>query len=247
MPSLQPAIAIAQPATAAAEAITRPTLVDTARVSAGDTAWMLMSTALVLPMTLPGLALFSSGMVRKKKVLGTMAHSVATACVVTSLWVVTGDSLAFTPRSPFIGGMSRLMLHGMAFLKKAGQLPVHHVAPTIPEGVFMMFQMTFAIITPALIAGAFAERIGFSASFLFKTLWSPVVYALVAHWVWQPAGWPHAACSTSPVAPWSISTPGCGILVAALIIGPCTGFGKKPMPPHNLILTVIGGSLLWVD
>lgn len=148
---------------AAAVPLLQPTLVDAAKISAGDTAWMLCSTALVLLMTIPGLALFYSGMVRKKNVLGTMAHSFAVTCLVTVLWEVVGYSLAFTPGLQFVGGFDRVLLQGMDFFKEAGKLTVHEVAPTIPESVFMMFQMTFAIITPALITGAFAERMKFSA------------------------------------------------------------------------------------
>jgi Amt family ammonium transporter len=150
---------------------------------------MLSATALVLLMTTPGLALFYAGMVRKKNVLATMARSFATACVVTVLWVAVGYSIAFAPGGAYIGGMERIMLHGMEFLKEAGKVTVHHIAPTVPESVFMMFQMTFAIITPALITGAFAERMKFSALLMFVALWPLLVYAPVAHWVWDPAGW----------------------------------------------------------
>jgi Amt family ammonium transporter len=228
-------------------ALTRPTLVETSKISAGDTAWMLSSTALVLLMTIPGLALFYAGMVRKKNVLGTMMHSFATTCIVTVLWVVVGYSLAFTPHTPFIGGIDRVLLDGMEFLKDAGKLSVSHIAPTIPESVFMMFQMTFAIITPALITGAFAERMKFSALLLFITLWSLFVYVPVAHWVWEPTGW-LAAQGVLDFAGGTVVHINAGIsgIVAALIIGPRIGFGREPMPPHNLTLTVIGASLLWV-
>lgn len=227
--------------------LTKPTLVEASAINSGDTAWMLTSTALVLLMTLPGLALFYAGMVRKKNALGTMAHSFVTVCVVTILWVVIGYSLAFTPGSPYIGTLDRFMLHGMDFLKEAGKLTVHHVAPTIPESVFMMFQMTFAIITPALITGAFAERMKFSALLWFIALWSLAVYAPVAHWVWEPTGW-LAARGVLDFAGGTVVHINAGIsgLVAALIIGPRRGFGKEAMPPHNLVLTVIGASLLWV-
>ncbi|MFZ6773448.1 ammonium transporter [Undibacterium sp. SXout7W] len=228
-------------------AITTPTLIDASKISAGDTAWMLTSTALVLLMTIPGLALFYTGMVRKKNALGTVAHSFATTCIVSVLWVVVGYSLVFTPATPYLGSLDRLMLHGMSFLKDAGQLTVHHVAPTIPESVFMMFQMTFAIITPALITGAFAERMKFSSLLLFITLWSLIVYVPVAHWVWEPTGW-LAARGVLDFAGGTVVHINAGVsgLVAAIMIGPRLGFGKEPMPPHNLILTVIGGSLLWV-
>ncbi|MDO8652796.1 MAG: ammonium transporter [Undibacterium sp.] len=239
-PVLAGAVEIAAP-------LTKPTLVDAGKINSGDTAWMLTSTVLVLLMTIPGLALFYTGMVRKKNALGTMAHSVATTCLVTILWVVLGYSLVFTENSPYLGGLDRFLLHGMAFFKEAGQLTVHQVAPTIPESVFMMFQMTFAIITPALITGAFAERMKFSALLLFIALWSLAVYVPVAHWVWEPTGW-LAARGVLDFAGGTVVHINAGVsgLVAAIIIGPRLGFGKEPMPPHNLLLTVIGASLLWV-
>lgn len=245
---------IAEPTEAAATAepvaeapLTKPTVVDAGKISAGDTAWLLASTALVLFMTIPGLALFYAGMVRKKNVLATMAHSFAVTCLVTVIWVVIGYSLAFTPGSPYIGGLDRVLLNGMEFAKEAGKVSVSEIAPTIPESVFIMFQMTFAIITPALITGAFAERMKFSALLMFITLWSIFVYAPVAHWVWEPGGW----LATRGVLDFAGGTvvhinAGVSGLVAAIIIGPRLGFGKEPMPPHNLVLTVIGASMLWV-
>lgn len=247
-----PSVPLVKPTTAVTASlplapITTPTLVNATTISAGDTAWMLTSTALVLLMTIPGLALFYAGMVRKKNALATVAHSVATTCIVTIIWVVLGYSLVFTPATPYLGSLDRLLLHGMVFLKDAGQLTVHHVATTIPESVFMMFQMTFAIITPALITGAFAERMKFSAFLLFITLWSLIVYVPVAHWVWEPTGW-LAARGVLDFAGGTVVHINAGVsgLVAALIIGPRSGFGKEPMPPHNLVLTVIGAALLWV-
>ncbi len=227
--------------------LVEPTLVDAAQISAGDTAWMLTATALVLLMTIPGLALFYTGMVRKKNMLGTIVHSFVAACIATVLWVVIGYSIAFTPGSPYLGGFDRMMLEGMSFLKEAGQLTVHHLAPTIPESVFVMFQMTFAIITPALITGAFAERMKYSALLLFIAFWSVLVYAPVAHWVWEPTGF-LAAMGVLDFAGGTVVHINAGIsgLVAALIVGPRIGFGKEPMPPHNLVFTVVGASLLWV-
>lgn len=227
--------------------MTSPSLVDASSINSGDTAWMLTATALVLLMTIPGLALFYTGMVRKKNALGTVAHSVATTCVVTILWVVVGYSLAFTPASAYLGGWDRIMLNGMAFIKDTGKLTVSHIAPTIPESVFMMYQMTFAIITPALITGAFAERLKFSALLLFIALWSLIVYVPVAHWVWEPTGW-LASMGVLDFAGGTVVHINAGVsgLVAALIIGPRFRFGKEPMPPHNLVLTVVGASLLWV-
>jgi Amt family ammonium transporter len=250
-PTGEPASAVAAAPAAVAPAqaipITQPTLIDAGKISAGDTAWMLTSTALVLLMTIPGLALFYTGMVRRKNALGTMAHSVVTTCIVTVLWVVLGYSLAFTPGSPYLGGLDRFMLHGMDFLKEAGKVTVHHAATSIPESVFMMFQMTFAIITPALVTGAFAERMKFSALMLFIALWSLLVYTPVAHWVWEPGGW-LASRGVLDFAGGTVVHINAGIsgLVAAMIIGPRTGFGKEPMPPHNLVLTVAGASMLWV-
>jgi Amt family ammonium transporter len=243
-----PVSAAPAPAAPAAEPpMTKPGMVDVAKISAGDTAWMLSSTALVLLMTIPGLALFYSGMVRKKNVLATMAHSFATTCLVTIIWVVIGYSLAFTPGSPYIGSLDRVLLNGMDFLKEAGKVSVSEIAPTIPESVFVMFQMTFAIITPALITGAFAERMKFSALLIFISLWSLFVYAPVAHWVWEPSGW-LAARGILDFAGGTVVHINAGVsgLVAAIIIGPRTGFGKEPMPPHNLVLTVIGACMLWV-
>lgn len=245
----EPVAAAPEPsAPAVAAPLTKPALVSASTISSGDTAWMLMSTALVLLMTIPGVALFYTGMVRKKNVLATMAHSFVAVCIVSVLWVVVGYSLAFTPGiTPWIGSFDRFMLNGLAFIKSEGMLTVHHLAPTIPESVFMMFQMTFAIITPALIAGAFAERMKFSAVVAFISLWSLLVYAPVAHWVWEPTGW-LASLGVLDFAGGTVVHINAGVsgLVAAIIVGPRLGFGRVSMPPHNLILTVVGASLLWV-
>ena len=172
------------------------------QISAGDTAWMLTSTALVLLMTIPGLALFYGGMVRKKNVLATLMQSFAITCLVTVLWVIIGYSLAFMPGGPFIGSLDRLFLNGMLFQKEAGKLTVSHLALTIPESVYMMFQMTFAIITPALICGGFADRMKFSAMMWFMGIWSIVIYAPIAHMMWEPSGyWASAAVHRPPLAP----------------------------------------------
>ncbi|MEQ6292304.1 ammonium transporter [Vogesella sp. GCM10023246] len=224
-----------------------PTLVATSTISAGDTAWMLTSTALVLFMTIPGLALFYAGMVRKKNVLATLMQSFAICAVMTVLWTVVGYSLAFTPGNSLIGGLDRVLLDGMLYLKDAGKLTVHPLAGTIPEGVFMMFQMTFAIITPALITGAFAERMKFSSMLVFMVLWSLLVYVPVAHWVWAPGGWMFDK-GVLDFAGGTVVHINAGIagLVAALVLGKRVGFGKEAMPPHNLVLTLVGGSMLWV-
>ena len=227
---------------------TEPVLVGTDKISAGDTAWMLTSTALVLMMTIPGLALFYGGMVRKKNVLATLMQSFAITCVVTLLWWVIGYSWAFTPgSSAFLGGSSRFLMHGMTFMKEANKLSVSHLALTIPETVYAMFQLTFAIITPALIAGAFADRMKFSAMLLFMCLWSLVVYAPIAHWVWEPSGW-LAVAGVLDYAGGTVVHINAGIagLASCLVLGKRLGYGKDPMPPHNLTLTVIGASLLWV-
>lgn len=242
VPPLEPAKAASLPAP-----MTRPALVPVTALNAGDTAWMLVATVLVLLMTIPGLALFYTGMVRKKNALSTMSHSFATVCIATLVWVVAGYSIAFMPGSPYLGSLDRVMLEGMGYFKIAGTVTVHHLAPAIPESVFMMFQMTFAIITPALIAGAFAERMKFSAYLLFVALWSLLVYAPVAHWVWEPGGW-LAASGVLDFAGGTVVHISAGIagLVAAIMIGPRKGFGKEAMPPHNLLLTVVGASMLWV-
>ncbi len=246
-----PADATSAPAPAAAAeappAPTEPQLVTTDKISAGDTAWMLTSTALVLMMTIPGLALFYGGMVRKKNILATLMQSFAITCLVTLLWWVVGYSWAFTPGSPWLGGTSRLLMHGMSFMKDNGKLTVSHLALTIPETVYAMFQLTFAIITPALIAGAFADRMKFSAMLIFMTLWSLIVYAPIAHWVWEPSGW-LAVKGVLDYAGGTVVHINAGIagLASCLVLGKRLGYGKVPMPPHNLTYTMIGASLLWV-
>ncbi|HEY2807428.1 MAG TPA: ammonium transporter [Steroidobacteraceae bacterium] len=226
---------------------TEPQLVTTDKISAGDTAWMLTSTALVLMMTIPGLALFYGGMVRKKNILATLMQSFAITCLVTLLWWIVGYSWAFTPGSRWLGGASRLLMHGMTFMKEDGKLTVSHLALTIPETVYAMFQLTFAIITPALIAGAFADRMKFSAMLLFMTLWSLLVYAPIAHWVWEPSGW-LAVKGVLDYAGGTVVHINAGIagLASCLVLGKRLGYGKVPMPPHNLTYTMIGASLLWV-
>ncbi|MCL6263642.1 ammonium transporter [Craterilacuibacter sp. RT1T] len=224
-----------------------PELVEASKISAGDTAWMLTSTALVLFMTIPGLALFYAGMVRKKNVLSTLMQSFAITALMTVIWVVIGYSLAFTPGNSLIGGFDRIMLEGITFLKDEGKLTVHPLAGTIPEALFMMFQMTFAIITPALITGAFAERMKFSAMLVFMTLWSLLVYVPVAHWVWAPGGWmfDHGVLDFAGGTVVHINA-GIAGLVCCLVLGKRVGYGKEPMAPHNLVLTLIGASMLWV-
>ena len=218
------------------------------KLDSGNTAWMLTSTALVLFMTIPGLALFYGGMVRKKNVLATMMQSFAITCLVTLLWMVVGYSLAFRDGSPWLGGLDRLFLNGMGVGSFAGT-----DGANIPESVFMMFQMTFAIITPALITGAFADRMKFSAMLAFMTIWSLAVYAPIAHWVW-------GASSNSAIQGWLVTkgvldyaggtvvhiNAGVAGLVAALVLGKRVGYGKEAMAPHNLVLTIMGAAMLWV-
>ncbi len=240
------AAAPATPAVTPAPALTAPTVVAFDKINSGDTAWMLTSTALVLMMTVPGLALFYAGMVRKKNVLATLMQSFAITCVVTVLWWLLGYSLAFTPGTPFVGGLSRIFLHGMVYLQHAHKVSVSHLAPTIPETVYAMFQATFAIITPALICGSFAERMKFSALLWFMALWLIVVYCPVAHWVWEPSGW--LAATQLDFAGGTVVHINAGVagLATALMLGKRRGLGRESMAPHNLTLTVIGSSLLWV-
>ncbi len=241
-PAAAPAAADAAPA-----APTEPVLIGTDKISAGDTAWMLTSTALVLMMTIPGLALFYGGMVRKKNVLATLMQSFAITCVVTLLWWLIGYSWAFTPGSAFLGGSSRALFNGMTIMKDANKITVSHLALTIPETVYAMFQLTFAIITPALIAGAFADRMKFSAMLVFMTVWSLVVYCPIAHWVWEPSGW-LAVKGVLDYAGGTVVHINAGIagLASCLVLGKRLGYGREAMPPHNLTLTLIGASLLWV-
>jgi Amt family ammonium transporter len=241
-----PAIAVAAPV--ASPAPTAPYSTGFDKINAGDTAWMLSSTALVLLMTIPGLALFYAGMVRKKNVLSTALQSFTIVCLVTVIWVVIAYSLAFTPGStPFIGGLSRLMLDGMFYDKASSTLTVSHIASTIPESVFVMFQMTFAIITPALITGAFAERMKFSAMVVFMILWSILVYAPIAHVMWEPSGY-FASSGILDFAGGTVVHINAGVagLVCAYMLGTRRGYGREPFMPHNLIYTMMGAALLWV-
>jgi len=214
--------------------------------SAGDNAWMLVSAALVLMMTGPGLALFYGGLVRKKNVLGTMMQSFVLMAVVTILWAVAGYSLVFSEGSPFLGGLRYLFLNGV------GAAPNADYAATIPQQTFMVYQLMFAIITPALISGAFAERMKFSAMLLFTTLWSFVVYFPMAHMVWGKGGLLNAflggriPCLDFAGGTVVHVTSGVSALVCALYLGKRKGYPYEPMKPHSVVLSVIGGCLLWV-
>jgi Amt family ammonium transporter len=207
-------------------------------LDSGDTAWMLTSTVLVLLMTIPGVALFYGGMVRKRNVLATVMQSFAVTCMATVLWAVVGYSIAFGGEGPWFGGFSKILLTGLAPDDLSG---------TIPETVFMVFQMTFAIITPALITGAIAERMKFSALLIFLALWSLLVYAPITHWVWGDGGI-LGGLGVLDFAGGTVVHINSGIaaLVAALMLGKRIGYGREALIPHNLVLTVIGASLLWV-
>jgi ammonium transporter, Amt family len=242
-----PAAAAPEAAAAEAPTPTEPQLIGTDKINSGDTAWMLTSTALVLMMTVPGLALFYGGMVRKKNVLATLMQSFAITCIVTILWWLIGYSWAFTPGSPYLGGASRAFFNGMTFMLKANKLTVSHLGLTVPETVYAMFQLTFAIITPALIAGAFADRMKFSAMLVFISLWSLLVYAPIAHWVWEPSGW-LAVKGVLDFAGGTVVHINAGIagLASCIVLGKRVGYGREAMAPHNLVLTLTGASLLWV-
>ena len=213
----------------------------TPTLDTGNTAWMLTSTALVLMMTIPGLALFYGGMVRKKNVLATIMQSFAITCLVTIIWMVAGYSLAFRDggsMNAWIGGMDRFFLSGMGSDALSG---------SIPESVFMSFQMTFAIITPALICGAFADRMKFSSMLVFIGLWSLLVYSPICHWVWATGGFLFDD-GVLDFAGGTVVHINAGVagLVTALVLGKRKGYGTENMAPHNLVLSVIGASLLWV-
>jgi len=206
-------------------------------MNGADVAWLLSATCLVLLMTAPGIALFYAGLVRKKNVLSTMMQSFAACCLVTVLWIAVGYSLAFSGGGNLVGDFSRLFLAGMT---KDG------LTGTLPESLFMTFQMTFAIITPAVICGAFADRMKFSALLWFLGAWSLVVYAPVAHWVWGGGflqQWGVLDFAGGTVVEINSGIAG---LTAALMVGPRRGYPHEPMPPHNLVLSVTGAGLLWV-
>lgn len=215
---------------------------DVATLNSGDTAWMLTSTALVLLMTIPGLALFYGGMVRKKNVVTISAQNFAIVGLMTVLWMVIGYSLAFTSNgseavNAYVGGFDRLFLAG---------LTVDAISGTIPESLFMVFQMTFAIITPALITGAFADRMKFSSLLVFMSLWLVFIYAPICHWVW--GGGFLSADGVLDFAGGTVVHINAGIagLVACLVLGPRKGYGTENMAPHNVVLTMVGAALLWV-
>ncbi|HEY0838386.1 MAG TPA: ammonium transporter [Azospirillum sp.] len=234
-----PGEALAQDAAAAAAAAAEAAAAAVPTLSGGDTAWMITATALVLFMTIPGLALFYGGMVRKMNVLATVMQSFAICCLASILWMVIGYSIAFTEGTPFFGGLDKMFLAGIGKDSLSG---------TIPETVFVVFQMTFAIITPALMAGAFADRMKFSSMLVFIGLWSVLIYAPVTHWVWGPGGY----LLKDGVLDYAGGTvvhinSGVAGLVAALVIGKRKGYPEQNFMPHNLVLSLIGASMLWVD
>ena len=253
---LSPLAAMAQTAPAAAPepaataALTAPGLVAASAIQGADTAWLMVSTALVLLMTLPGIALFYGGMVRRMNVINTLASVVGIAAVVSVLWFALAYSLAFTPGGAlggFIGGASRMGFSGMEVLAASGQVAVSHIAQHVPESVFAMFQLTFAIITCALVVGALVERMHFGALLLFAGLWLLLVYAPIAHWVWEPGGW-LAQLGALDFAGGSVVhiNAGAAALVCAYALGPRAGYGREPFVPFNLGLTMAGTGLLWV-
>jgi Amt family ammonium transporter len=215
------------------------------QLDSGATAWMIVATALVLMMTLPGLALFYGGMVRRKNILATITQQVAISALVTVLWFAVGYSLSFGAGdgalSPFIGGLQA------AFLDGVGPNTAHMAAKGLPEYLYFSYQLTFAIITPALITGAFAERMKFSGLLLFMALWHVVVYTPVAHWVWGPGGF-LGSRGVLDFAGGSVVHVNSGVagLVCALFLGPRRGFGRENMAPNNLVYTTIGAALLLV-
>ncbi|MDC5123320.1 ammonium transporter [Acinetobacter baumannii] len=229
-----PATIAAAPAAEETPAVPTPT----AKLDTGDTSWILISTALVLLMTIPGLALFYGGMVRKKNVLSTMMFSLSAAILVSLLWVIAGYSIAFSGTGAYFGDLSKAMLNGVAFDALSG---------TIPESLFVIFQMTFAIITVAILSGSIADRMKYSAFMAFIAIWVLVVYAPITHWVWAADGWLFKAGALDFAGGTVVHiNSGVAGLVAAYMLGKRIGLGRESMAPHNLTLTVIGASLLWV-
>jgi Amt family ammonium transporter len=249
--ALPPLLLLATAGTAFAQDAA-PTPAAPPALDTGHTAWMITATALVLMMAIPGLALFYAGMVRKKNVLSVLMQVFATTAVISLVWAVVGYSLAFTDGSAWLGDTGRFLLRGLSIDSRALELQTltagaPYFSAVIPESVFMMFQMTFAAITPALIVGAFVDRMKFGPMILFMILWSVVVYAPIAHWVWSPNGFLFGE-GVLDYAGGTVVHINAGVagLVACLVLGRRIGFGNEPMAPHNLTLTVVGASLLWV-
>ena len=228
------------PSALAATLMATPALAQAPKIDAADTAWMITATALVLLMTIPGLALFYAGLVRKKNVLGTMAQSLGAVLVVSIAWMVAAYSLAFSGDGAWLGNLDRLLLRDMSMTS------VNSAAKNIPESLFMVYQLTFAIITPALVAGAVAERIRFSAWLLFTIAWLFLVYVPVAHWVW--GGGFLGAMGLLDFAGGTVVHLNAGVagLVACIVLGVRRGYGRENLSPYDLSLAVIGTGLLWV-
>ena len=229
-PYLAGSLAVSLPSAALAQS-------DTPALDSGDTAWMLTATALVLMMTIPGLVMFYGGLVRKKNVLSTVVQSFATCCLISVVWMVVGYSLAFGESQGLIGGLNRFLLIGME---------VDSLSGTVPESVFMTFQMTFAIITPALITGAYAGRMKFSSMLVFNAVWVLLVYAPIAHWVW--GGGFLGNDGVLDFAGGTVVHINAGVagLVAALVIGKRLRYATEPFAPHSMVISVVGAALLWV-
>ena len=255
IPRLPAIVLFALPAVGLADNISNPVsaprdaaavkILDVRNVNAGDTAWMLTSAALVLMMTGPGLALFYGGLVRRKNVLATMMHCFFLMGLVTLLWAIVGYSLAFDAGNSFIGGFR------FAFLREVGGAPCEY-APTIPHTAWMSYQLMFAIITPALICGAYAERIKFSSMVAFSTAWLLLIYCPMAHMVWGKGGlfnaWMGGKIPAIDFAGGTVVhiSSGVSALVCAIVLGRRHGFGSNPMPPHSVVLSVMGAAMLWV-
>jgi len=207
-------------------------------LNGADTAWIMTSTALVLFMTIPGLALFYGGLVRVRNVLSVLMQCFTITCVATLVWLIIGYSFAFSEGNAFVGGFGNILF---------ANIGEDTVSGTIPESLFALFQLTFAVITPALIFGGFAERVKYSGVILFSVLWLLVVYAPITHWVWAEGGWLFERGLLDFAGGVVVHiTAGVAALVCALVIGTRSGFGKTPMPPHNMTMTVTGAGMLWV-
>jgi ammonium transporter, Amt family len=212
------------------------------KIDGADTAWLLVSSALVLMMTIPGLAMFYGGMVRRKNVLSTLMQSFILAAVVSIQWVIVGYSVAFAPGTPIFGSLAWFGLHGVS-----ATLPNPDYSATVPHQAYMVFQCMFAVITPALITGAIAERISFKGFLVFSILWCTLIYDPLAHWVWGVDGWIHAMGGLDFAGGTVVHiSSGVAALAAALMLGKRRGYLREPMPPHNLTMTVTGAGLLWV-
>jgi len=222
-------------------------MVQMAAIDKADTAWLLVSTVLVLLMTLPGIALFYAGLVRRKNVVNTMVAVFAVAAVVALTWFALGYSLAFSKSSAWLGGLERAWFSSMRLDAAAGTVSVSHLAPHLPESLYALFQMAFAVITTTLIIGAVVERMRFSALLLFSALWSVLVYAPVAHWVWESDGWLNklGALDFAGGAVVHVNA-GVSALVCAAMLGRRQGYGRQAFEPHSLGWTAMGAALLLI-